>query len=139
MIEDEILFYGHPNIKSIHPRTIEITKAPSLSLKGDCIIGVRANKACRDLNERLKSKLKRNDCYVKTELLVHNKVYKMSGIGSSELSFLNKEDIVIRKTSFICPRTLFIKSSHSSRDLPRDMVRLLREPETKGLLRICVE
>ena len=139
MIEDEILFYGHPNIKSIHPRTIEITKAPYLSLKGDCIIGVRANKACGDLNDKLKSKLKRNDCYVKTELLVHNKVYKMNGKGSSELSFLNKEDIVIRKTSFICPRTLFIKSSDSSRDLPRDMVRLLREPETKGLLRICVE
>ena len=54
MVQDEIIFYGHPNVRSTHTRTIEITKAPTLSLRGDCIIGVNANKACRDLKPTLK-------------------------------------------------------------------------------------
>ena len=64
MVQDEIIFYGHPNVRSTHTRTIEITKAPTLSLRGDCIIGVNANKACRDLKPRLKHLLQQADLVV---------------------------------------------------------------------------
>ena len=36
----EIPFFGHPNIRSLHGRTIEITREPHLTLQGDCIVGV---------------------------------------------------------------------------------------------------
>ncbi|MGA7043503.1 MAG: DUF371 domain-containing protein, partial [Nitrososphaeraceae archaeon] len=49
MAQDEVIFYGHANIRSVHPRTIEITKDPNLTLRGDCIVGISANKSCSDL------------------------------------------------------------------------------------------
>ncbi len=60
MVQDDVTFYGHPNVRSLHPKTIEITKDEHLTPRGDCIIGVRANKACADLDEALKHRLKSN-------------------------------------------------------------------------------
>ena len=40
--------YGHPNILATHKTTLEFTKDSELSLKGDCIVGVKAD---FDLNE----------------------------------------------------------------------------------------
>ena len=57
MPEDEIIFYGHPNVRCLHQRTIEVTTDSHLTLRGDCIIGVRASKACKDLNDLLKSRI----------------------------------------------------------------------------------
>ena len=60
MVQDEVIFYGHPNIRSLHAKTIEITKDEHLTPRGDCIIGVKANKACADLDESFKHRLKSN-------------------------------------------------------------------------------
>ena len=54
-IIDFVEFFGHPLIKATHETTFEITKEEKISLKGDCIIGVKANKSCKDLNDQLKS------------------------------------------------------------------------------------
>ncbi len=54
-MEEEIIFYGHPNIRAMHEKTIELTKAKDITLRGDCIIGVNANKACIDLSNTIKN------------------------------------------------------------------------------------
>ena len=54
----EIPFSGHTNILSLHKKTVEITKDPSLTVNGDCIIGVNANLACIDLPEKFKKRYK---------------------------------------------------------------------------------
>ena len=58
MISEEVLFTGHSNVQSLHSRTIEITKDKELTLRGDCIIGVNANKSCKDLSDKIKEKIK---------------------------------------------------------------------------------
>ena len=73
MVQDEVIFYGHPNIQSLHAKTIEITKDEHLTLRGDCIIGVKANKACADLDESFKHKLKSNSAVVRIEIMVGDK------------------------------------------------------------------
>ena len=47
-------FIGHRNIRCLHNKTIEITKAVSVSTRGDCIAGVSASKACNDLIRSLR-------------------------------------------------------------------------------------
>ena len=69
MVEDEVIFFGHPNIQSLHLRAIEVTKNPNLTLRGDCIIGVRANKACKDLNPSLQRLLKKEDSVVRLSII----------------------------------------------------------------------
>jgi len=138
MIQDEINFTGHPNVLGTHAKTIEITKAPTLSLRGDCVIGVNANKACRDLKPSLRNLLRQPNLLVKIEFEVSDLFFTIVGRSDPRLSLLSDHDIVIRKSNFACPRTVAISCNKSSSDIPRDLVYLLRNPHAQGLLRIGV-
>ena len=138
-MEEDIFFYGHPNIRATHERTIELTKAKEITLRGDCIVGVNASKACIDLSDTLKQRLRDEFTYVYMSLIVGEYVYDFNGNGSSALILDNREDIVIRKSTFVCPRTMAIRSNNASSDIPRFVVKLLREPDRKAILRINIE
>jgi hypothetical protein len=139
MVQDQVTFYGHPNIRSLHAKTIEITKDEHLTPRGDCIIGVKANKACADLDESLKHRLKSNSSVIKIEIMVGDKSFLISGSGDERLSMLNAHDIVIRKTNFVCPRTMSVLCDKASSDMPRKLVKMLQDQETKGIFRITLE
>lgn len=139
MVQDEVIFYGHPNIRSLHANTIEITKDEHLSPRGDCIIGVKANKACADLDESFKHRLKSNLSVIKIEIMVGDESFIISGRGDERLSMLNSNDIVIRKTNFVCPRTMSVLCDKASSDVPRKLVRILQDQQTKGIFRITLE
>ena len=139
MLQDEVTFYGHHNVRSMHAKTIEITRDEDLSLRGDCIVGVCASKGCSDLDERVKQKLKSNESFVKIEIIVDNELFALTGRGDERLTLQNPHDIVIRKTHFVCPRTMSVMCSKASNDIPRQMVRLLQDSRAKGIFRISVE
>ncbi|WP_048119219.1 DUF371 domain-containing protein [Nitrosopumilus adriaticus] len=134
----EILFSGHENIRSNHQKTIEITKESHLTPQGDCIIGVNASSSCADLPLELKNQLKNPESKIKFSIRVADKEFVLEGKGHPELILSHTEDIVIRKSDFICPRTLAIKCDKASDLLPRDMVTLLQDPKTKGIFTISV-
>jgi uncharacterized protein len=139
MVQDDVTFYGHPNIRSLHAKTIEITKDEHLTPRGDCIIGVKANKACVDLDEALKRRLKSNSAVVRIEVMVGNESVLISGMGDHRLSMLNSHDIVIRRTNFACPRTMSVQCDKASSEVPRKMVKILQDPDIEGIFRITVE
>lgn len=139
MVQDEVTFYGHPNIQSLHAKTIEITKDEHLTLRGDCIIGVKANKACADLDETFKHRLKSNSAVVRIEIMVGDKSLLITGRGDERLSMLNAHEIVIRRTNFVCPRTMSVLCDKASSDVPRNLVKILQDQETKGIFRITLE
>ena len=139
MVQDQVTFYGHPNIRSLHAKTIEITKDEHLTPRGDCIIGVKANKACADLDQSLKHRLRSNSSVVKIEIIVGDESFLISGRGDERLSILNAHDIVVRKTNFVCPRTMSVLCNKASSDMPRKLVKMLHDQETKGIFRITLE
>jgi uncharacterized protein len=139
MVQDQVTFYGHPNIRSRHAKTIEITKDEHLTPRGDCIIGVKANKACADLDQSLKHRLRSNSSVVKIEIIVGDESFLISGRGDERLSMLNAHDIVVRKTNFVCPRTMSVLCNKASSDMPRKLVKMLQDQETKGIFRITLE
>ena len=67
-VTEVIYARGHENIKATHKTTMEITKDPYLTPRGDCIIAVKANKAALDLSRRLIEKLKNPKSVVKITL-----------------------------------------------------------------------
>ncbi|HEY7777715.1 MAG TPA: DUF371 domain-containing protein [Nitrososphaeraceae archaeon] len=138
-MEEEITFQGHINVLSLHSRTIEITKDPNLTKKGDCILGVSANKACTDLNSSLKDRLKKSGTFVKISIVVDPYVFELSGYGSNTLEVSHGHDIVLRKSNYVDSRTLAVSCDKSAFDIPRNLVSLLTNPETKGIMRINVE
>ena len=135
----EIEFYGHENIRSNHKKTIEITKESHLTPQGDCIIGVNAGSSCADLPKAVKDKLRNYDSKVRFVIAVDNYEFVIEGSGHPDLILDHSEDIVIRKSDFICPRTLAIKCDKASDLLPREMIRLLQRPETKGTFSIVID
>ena len=139
MVQEEIAFYGHRNIQSFHTRTIEITKDLNLSLRGDCIIGVNANKSCWDISDKLKHSLKDDNSFIIIDVTVGNMSFIINGLGNSRLLLLSRHDVVIRKSNFVCERTIAIRCDKASSDIPREMIISLQDPETTGLLRITAE
>ncbi len=138
-MEEEVLFYGHPNITAMHPMTIEITKAESLTPRGDCIIGVNASKACYDLPDALKRRLRDKNSIIRMSIVVDDKKCEFVAYGSPSLILASKHDMVVRKSTFVCPRTLAVRCDKASNNLPRDAMRMLRDPARKGVLLISVE
>ncbi len=129
----EIPFGGHKNVRALHPRTIEITTEPDLTLQGDCIIGVNAGCGCRGIPEKLKKKLRRADSKITITILVNGKSFEVRGNGHPELRLENEHDIVIRTSNFVCPRTLAVGCDGASDDIPRQMIKMLQDPKTKGM------
>ena len=135
----EIEFFGHENIRSTHQKTIEITKEKELTPRGDCIVGVGTNASCFDIPENIKEKLKDPDSKVQLSIKVQDQEIVVQGRGHKDLTLTHKEDIVIRTSDFVCPRTLAVKCDKASDLLPRKMVSTLQDPKTKGVFTITVE
>jgi hypothetical protein len=135
----EIEFFGHENIRSKHQKTIEITKESHLTPQGDCIVGVNATSSCADLPSELKDKLKNSNSKVTFSINVGKHEFVIEGKGHPDLILTHSEDIVIRKSDFICPRTLAVNCDKASDLLPREMVSLLQDPKTKGVFTIIVD
>jgi hypothetical protein len=127
--EDRVRFRGHRLILAKHRTTFEVTKEPNLTLKGDCIVGVSSNKACRDLSEDVKRLIKMNGSKVLITIRVGSYEFKAKAFGSSKLTLEHDEDIVVRKSSYVCPRTLAINCDKAAIDFPRKIVNLLRRGE----------
>ncbi len=134
----EIPFYGHENVRALHPRTIEITTEPDLTIQGDCIVGVSAQCGCKDIPEKLKEKLRDERSKVTLSIQVNDEVFQVVGNGNQDLILEHPHDIVIRKSKFLCPRTLAINCDKASDDIPRKMIKMLQSPQTKGIFVIEV-
>lgn len=124
---DVVEFFGHPLIRATHKTTFEITKEESVSLKGDCIIGVRASKACRDIDSRVKDIITTDASAIKVSIYVGDGLFEVNAKGHPSLPLTDERSIVVRKSDFICPRTLAISSDKSAFDLPRSMAMMLRQ------------
>lgn len=138
-MEFQIEFSGHKNIRSNHQKTIEITKESHLTSQGDCIVGVNATSSCADLPQELKQKLKNPNSKVIFSINVGDEEFVIIGKGHPDLILTHEDDIVIRKSDFICPRTLAIKCDKASDLVPRSMISLLQNSSTKGFFTIKVE
>ena len=134
----EILFNGHKNIRSLHPKTIEITTEPSLTLNGDCIIGVEASCGCNDIPEQMKNLMRNSKSEILFTISVKDVSFKIKGSGHENLILTNPHDIVIRKSSFICPRTLAIRCDLASDSIPRQLIKVLQNPDSRGIFAIDV-
>jgi hypothetical protein len=129
-VKEEIVAYGHPNITATHTATIEITKSKEMSKEADCIIGVGANKGCKDLSKEFKDALKAGR-KVEITLEAEGVSDKINAYGSPALNLTNPEDIVVRKSDFIDGRTLAILADKAANDLKQDLVEKLRNPKTE--------
>jgi len=118
---------GHYNITSKHKSTFEITKDLKLSLAGDCIIGVAIDKSMNDFPDSLKKEIAKEDAKITIKLKTKNSCDEINGQGHPSLTLDHPTDLVCRKSSYICSRTLMINSNKASSDLNPDLISDLKE------------
>jgi len=128
---ETIFAYGHRNIQATHKTTFEVTKEKEMSRKGDCIIAVSANKALADLASEFKKKLQQDNAKLTILIEAGDIVDVITASGNSKLILTHPTDMVVRKSGYICNRTLAIRADKAACDLSRKLVERLRNPEQK--------
>jgi hypothetical protein len=130
---------GHPKISARHPTTLEITKEDRLTERGDCIIATRASKACVDLSTEFSKLVKNNETRITLRIEAGDRTEIIRGRGSSRLTLDHRNDLVVRKSNYVCHRTIMILANKSASDLNREFVRILRDSRTRIGIELVAE
>ena len=130
---------GHRNIVAENKVTFEITKETHLSKKGDCIVGIRASKGACELSEKFKRFAKRENARITVIFKVGNNREVAIGRGSSQLTFNHPTDLVARKSSYTCGRTLMIKTDKAAVDISRHLIEKLKDEKQKMEIILIVD
>jgi len=138
-LKEIILAKGHKNILSVHPTTLEFTKEDEVSRRGDCIIAVSADKAMPGLSAEFKKRLTKENARLTILIEVGGTAETVKANGSPHLTLSHPNEIVVRKSNYICSRTLAIKADKSSADLSRDLIEKLKNPAQKVKITLTVE
>ncbi|MFH1821281.1 MAG: DUF371 domain-containing protein [Methanobacteriota archaeon] len=129
---------GHPMVTARHRTTFMITKDGEVGPRGDCIIGVRAERSSIELDSDLK-KLVASGAPLLITLRAGKLVEKIRARGHPSINLNHLTDIVIRKSKFICGRTLAVGADKAAEDLSREFVHALRNPATDLEMEIVAE
>jgi hypothetical protein len=136
---ERIQSFGHKKIQAIHPTTLMFTKDKHLSETGDCIIAVAADKAVADLSAEFKDKLRKPNAKLTILIEADGLKQQINASGSPKLILSHPTDMVIRKSDYICNRTLAIRADKASNDLPREFIEKLKDPKQEVKITLIVE
>jgi hypothetical protein len=104
-----------------------ITKDTKLTTKGDCIVAVGAERSLRDLSSIFKEIAKNQDSKITFMMKVDNIEFEVIGRGDPRLTLNHSFDMVVRKSNYVCERTLMICANKVAADLPNHLVELLMD------------
>lgn len=120
--QDIVYCRGHPLVLGSHPTTFEITREDHLSTQGNCIVGIGADKGCNDLSPAFKQVVAHDDAILITRLSCGGITAEISSRGSSLMSLDHPTDMVWRRSTFVCGRTIGILSDFVAETLPRALI-----------------
>ena len=121
--------YGHENILSDHPTTLEFTKDTYVTKKGDCIVGIKADFEIEEI-KKLIAKCKKENNYSIT-IQIETKGNKETVNAQLNPGFSSETEIVIRKSGFLSERTLAIKADKSSKEFSKALIAELKKNTTE--------
>ncbi len=123
---DTVRARGHPLVQGTHTTTFEVTKDETLTLAGDCIIGIAADKGAADLAPDLKALLSDDRAVLTTRLTAGDITVVVRSRGYAGLTLDHPADLVWRRSDFVSDRTVAIRSDHVAAALPREFIEALR-------------
>jgi len=136
----EVIFAnGHENVRSTNRTTFQITKDEHLTRRGDCIIGVGATKAAVDLNSKFREVARTEQTRMVITIEADEAVEVVNAWGNTQLSLTHPTDLVVRKSDYVCDRTLAIGADKAAKDLSRKLVEKIRNPNQKIKITLTVE
>ena len=130
---------GHENIQATHGTTFEITKEQALTKRGDCIIAVGATKGVADLPLGFKEGARSEGAQMTITIEAGEVKEVVRARGSPRLLFTHPTDLVVRKSNYVCGRTLAIRADKAASDLSRKLIEKLRDSSQKIRITLTVK
>ncbi len=115
------------------------TKEPALSVNGDCIVAVAADKALSDLSTQFKEALRKPNVKLTVTIEADGAVQQITAHGSQKLTLTHEKDMVVRKSDYVSDRTLAIHADTASSDLPRSFIAKLQNPRQRVKITLSVD
>ncbi len=127
---------GHPNITATHKTTLMTTTEAHLTKRGSCIVAVEAELGLGGLPGWACEEAKSPETRITMVLEVEGLSFSCTGRGDPGLTYTHPRDMVARRSSYTCGRTLMVGADKAAVDLPREMLEALRRgaPVEVGLL-----
>ena len=124
--QETVVCRGHPLVLGTHPTTFEVTCGEHLTANGNCIIGIAADKGCADLSPAFRDLLAHDDAILITRLACGGVTVEIRSSGSEQMTLSHPEDMVWRRSTFVCSRTIGIRSDMVAAGLPRELIEHLK-------------
>jgi uncharacterized protein len=131
--------HGHPNIRSTHKTTLMTTTEPHLTPRGDCIIAVGAETGLAQLPDEIKEAAHDPETEITFTISINHHVFTARGKGHPNLTYTDPIDMVARKSSYTCGRTLMIASDKAASDIPVEIIKALQNPEAVITVQLTYE
>jgi hypothetical protein len=131
--------HGHKNVLATHKTTFEVTKEETLTKQGDCIIAVESTRAAADLPFEFKEAARKEDARITVTVRAGEHKETVKAKGSPKLSFTHTTDLVVRKSGYVCGRTLAINADKAASDFSRKLVEKLKDPNQEVKVTLTVE
>ena len=139
MITEVIQARGHENIQATHETTFEITREKALTKRGDCVVAVDATKGAVDLRPSFKEAAKKESAQITITIETGELKEVVNAKGSPRLLFLHPTDLVVRKSDYVCDRTIAIRADKAAIDISRKTVEKLQDPYQRVRITLTVE
>jgi len=124
---ETVIAHGHPLVRGTHPTTFEVTTEEELTLYGDCIIAVGADKGAAALSPDFRGILSTEGAELTTRLACRDLSIEVRSAGGPGITLEHPTDLVWRRSSFCCGRTVGNGSDLVARTFPRELIQYLRE------------
>jgi hypothetical protein len=131
--------HGHENIVATHRTTFEITKEATLTRRGDCIVAVKATRAAVDLPLKFKEAARKEGARITITIEVGELKEAVKAKGSPQLTFTHPTDLVVRKSNYVCSRTLAIGADKAASDFSRKIVEKMKDHNQETTVTLTAE
>ena len=138
-VTETISAFGHVNVQATHRATLEFTKERHLSREGDCIVAVTSDKSVADLSRSFMECLRKPNARLTLLIEADGIVEEIHASGSPRLILSHPTDMVIRKSDYICSRTLAVRADKAAVDLSRELVEKLKDPKQEAKITLTVK
>lgn len=125
-VTTEVFARGHENIQATHKTTFEITKESTLTTRGNCIMAIEATKSASELSREFKEAARKRGAEITITIEAGKLRETVEAKGSPLLLFTHPTDLVIRKSDYVCNRTVAIRADKAANDFSRAIVEKIR-------------
>lgn len=137
-VTETLSAFGNENVQATHRATLEFTKDKHLSKNGDCIVATSANKAVADLTREFKESMRKPNARLTVLIEAGGIVEKVHAYGSTRLVLSHPTDMIVRKSDYVCSRTLAVRADKAACDLSRELVEKLKDPKQEAKITLIV-